>query len=150
MMKTIHVTSKVASLMLSLVMLNPCMLVNAACQPGEIPDHKSCCDTDTGNNNNQYECHVGQEKSSAAANVYCHQKCKLVQSDCKFTEPATSGCTSSGSYSNVWKWTNTGTSHQCQRQGQSDVAYYTYTAGSEPAHQGETQKYIIDEDNCGG
>lgn len=117
----------------------------AGCQKNESPSNKSCCDKDTAAT--QMECFTDQAGESAA-NVYCHADCDYDSAKCTFTKPATHGCTPSGSYTNVWKRTNPGIEREC-KVGETKVTYYEYSTGPELVGQGETAKYIIDEDNCG-
>jgi hypothetical protein len=140
-MKTLR---SIVVVILSITVLGPNAW--AGCNKNQSPDNKSCCDKDT--DSTQMVCFTDQEGQSAA-NVYCHADCDYQSSTCTFTKPATHGCTSSGSYNDVWKRTNTGTHCECIA-GEKKVDYYQYTTGPSPVHQGETVKYIIDEDNCGG
>lgn len=118
---------------------------HAGCSTNETPSSYSCCEKDS--LTSRYYCALDQE-GQTGANVYCHQICKYEQQQCTFTIPASHGCASSGSYSNVFKCSWPGTKYECTTKEGKKVEYYEYGTGSSLEQQGETTKYIIDENNC--
>jgi hypothetical protein len=119
----------------------------ASCQANKSPSNKSCCDKDTDSTQYVYSIDQGGQ---TGANVTCLADCKYDETKCTFTTPSSNGCTPNGTYDTVYKRTNPGSQTTCTKAGGGgSVYYYTYSTGPAPVLQGETQKFIIDDSNCG-
>ncbi len=120
--------------------------VRAACYAHKNPNAYNV--TNPSLSQTQKHATLGQENSSEAANVWCLGGC-LDTSTCTFAAGPDSGCTSDGTYTNVWIHTsNASAKANCDN---GTTYYYSYTYGTSPAPtlQGTTVKYIIDMMGCG-
>jgi hypothetical protein len=117
-------------------------LALAACYSGAVPSSVSCCNPDTADRQIKT---TQDQAGQSGANTFCIGVCTNDTYTCNFQLSASSGCVSSGSYSNVWKWESNKAEHQCINAAK----YYWYSYDLvEPTSQGETVKYIVDNMNC--
>lgn len=136
------------TLILCLIQLLASIVAFGTCSTNVMPSHASSCDQDTVSSH--YMAYLDQEGNSSAY-IYCLATCSFNMTNCTFTTPTAQGCTSSGSYSNVWIQSYVvGTTNQCTLGSyETIVNYYSFSTSGSPKQQGETQKYIADGNNCG-
>lgn len=126
--------------------LGVAMDIYANCSAGKLPLGYSCCSEDTAPT--QYKTTTDQNGVNPAY-TYCVGQCGNNCDTCTFQTTATSGCLQSGSYTNCWKWTSgDGSSNVCNSKT-CTASTYTYSDQT-PTNQGETAKYINDNNDCAG
>ncbi len=122
--------------------------VIAACHQNQNPSYLSHCLIDR--NSSSIQKTTLDEDGNAPANTWCLAACTNDITHCRFETPYSSGCTPSGSYSNVWLFTQSTVGSTCE-DGSTNIVY-NFGANpffdTTPTGQGETQKFIIDMMNC--
>jgi hypothetical protein len=133
---------KISAIMLAVIVVGGAAW--ATCYPGVKPSSTSGCDPDSGDSQTRT---TQDQAGQGGANTFCIGICTNDTAYCNFQRPATSGCTSSGTYSNVWTWTAHVTGpYNCAR---TTGTYYHYNyEASQPTSAGEAVKYVIDFMNC--